>query len=65
MRPPPGTRNCHERQGITSHQETLAPSVRPLPEATTPELAEIVKKWPRLTEATRAGILAMVRAAAK
>jgi hypothetical protein len=39
----------------------LDPKIAPFP----PELADLVAAWPTLPEATRAGILAMIRGAMK
>ena len=54
-----------ENEPETSNQPSLAPSVRHDTCQTRPDLALVIDAWDRLSEAVRAGIVAMVKAASK
>ncbi|HZW31432.1 MAG TPA: hypothetical protein VFF52_12035 [Isosphaeraceae bacterium] len=61
----PDGRSPLKNKGKTSHQPSLAPSGIHDACQTDPDLAQIVAAWDRLPAAVKAGIVAMVQAAAK
>jgi hypothetical protein len=65
MRPQAASRPARENKAKTLHQQTLAPSLLHDNCPDDPELAAVVAAWPRLPEAIRAGIMAMMSAALK
>jgi hypothetical protein len=61
----PDERRTPKNKGKTSHQRSLAPYGIHDTCQTDPDLAAVIDAWDRLPEAVRAGIVAMVQAAAK
>ena len=53
-----------ETKGVSLHQDPLVPVLRFDTRQIDPDLAAVIDAWDRLPEAVRAGIVAMVRAAA-
>jgi hypothetical protein len=64
MRPQASKRQALENKANPSIQLPLAPSLRHDTCQTDPDLATVIDAWDRLPEADRAGIVAMVQAAA-